>query len=585
MIVLQPPKSLCTGGWYVEGERRLAKPVESVDFKPFLDTMLSGNGASLRNSHERLIQASKMTVGTFVLLGLVTMLCVPNHEYLLPLERHAAGTAFVVQLLANIARFTPHFYYFKGNGNERPFYENGVTMVAMTVQTVAMLTNFTLAACPTPVLIDPHLGSRIYMFRWCEWMPLVALMTFLAEELERPGHAMGRWHALAQFVSTASGAIFPYCTNLSVWLIVGVVAVVLFLLLYVRIYQKHQAIQHAQGAEWVRLQMSLYSFYECAMAWTYIVVQHFSFAALPLMIEASWAQNPGWPMVGQAIGEACSKYLHIMTFEHILHNYSKLEVQNQRMEVLKKTMAVVWENSSDTIVVGAADGYGFTYMVSPTFWTLVTDRSEHSKALVLTETACGYRTSFCLDWNGGDGFVSNDSTPERVPKHAKASVDSLFNVLKLCREHKEGSCFVHALALADKTTKKAELSDPGDQKSPMTTQCEATVSKLKSQTILVTLRDISDRVKRFEVEKKLAVESTEREKDAQTTRFTRHEVKNGLLAAMGHCDALKDSKQDFSTSEPLSTSSQVILELESTLNEVLDTVLSEAMSRDVIHEV
>ena len=37
--------------------------------------------------------------------------------------------------------------------------------------------------------------------------------------------------------------------------------------------------------------------------------------------------------------------------------------------------------------------------------------------------------------------------------------------------------------------------------------------------------------------------------------------------------------------EALESSSEDFMELETTLNEVLDTVLSEAMSRDVVHEV
>ena len=112
--------------------------------------------------------------------------------------------------------------------------------------------------------------------------------------------------------------------------------------------------------------------------------------------------------------------------------------------------------------------------------------------------------------------------------------------------------------------------------------------------MVAVIRDISDRIARFEAEKQLAVESTEREKDSQTNRFTRHEVKNGLLSAIGLCDALKESRgimmngtKEHSSSDNNAMTHphhRTILELEVTLNEVLDTVLSEAMSRDVIHE-
>ena len=97
-------------------------------------------------------------------------------------------------------------------------------------------------------------------------------------------------------------------------------------------------------------------------------------------------------------------------------------------------------------------------------------------------------------------------------------------------------------------------------------------------TMIVTLRDISERVRRFKVEK-LAVEMSEREKHSQTTRFAKHEIKNGLLSAIGQCEAIKEKRK---SSEDNDCS---LIDLETTLHEVLDTVTSEAMSRDVVQGV
>ena len=111
--------------------------------------------------------------------------------------------------------------------------------------------------------------------------------------------------------------------------------------------------------------------------------------------------------------------------------------------------------------------------------------------------------------------------------------------------------------------------------------------------------------------------NTAKTKDEEANRFTRHEVKNGLLAAMALCDSLKeaiksdgksfsqlDSSSSFSLESLASLSKhrkslrtsgdeatqlrgpqRAVVELDSTLREILDTVLSEAMARDVIHEV
>jgi hypothetical protein len=103
-----------------------------------------------------------------------------------------------------------------------------------------------------------------------------------------------------------------------------------------------------------------------------------------------------------------------------------------------------------------------------------------------------------------------------------------------------------------------------------------------------------------------------RTKDAEANRFTRHEVKNGLLAAMALCENVRESirsggkstsRNSFSTysaetlaniasrrrergdgSKKLSGSEKAISELENELQDILDSVLSEAMARDVIHE-
>ena len=166
-------------------------------------------------------------------------------------------------------------------------------------------------------------------------------------------------------------------------------------------------------------------------------------------------------------------------------------------------------------------------------------------------------------------------------------------------------------------------------------RCETKVTRLEENALVIVVRDISERFHRFEAEKKVISETTAREKDAEANRFTRHEVKNGLLAAIGLCDSLHDSLIDKDTSTkrsfittgsragdssgvasteklgkllslhtslsalqnmPVSSGGSSVTdlmtdlgrclgELDKTLHEVLDTILAEAMARDVIHEV
>jgi len=76
-------------------------------------------------------------------------------------------------------------------------------------------------------------------------------------------------------------------------------------------------------------------------------------------------------------------------------------------------------------------------------------------------------------------------------------------------------------------------------------------------------------------------------------------VKNGLLAGIELCDSLRNTIDDVEKSTtsdepvtptkdretPINTTRRRIEELDVTLHELLDTVLAEAMARDVIHEV
>ena len=117
---------------------------------------------------------------------------------------------------------------------------------------------------------------------------------------------------------------------------------------------------------------------------------------------------------------------------------------------------------------------------------------------------------------------------------------------------------------------------------------ESILSKMGNKTLSVT-RDITDRLKRHEVEKALAIQTTAREKDAQANSFIRHEIKNGLFSAIGQVDSMKEIyvnaikdddvySVDFH-SDVVNRFSEISYDLDGTLQ----TVLSEAMAKDIIN--
>tara|TARA_A100001011_G_scaffold394642_2_gene487570 strand:- start:2832 stop:5207 length:2376 start_codon:yes stop_codon:yes gene_type:complete len=117
---------------------------------------------------------------------------------------------------------------------------------------------------------------------------------------------------------------------------------------------------------------------------------------------------------------------------------------------------------------------------------------------------------------------------------------------------------------------------------------ESILTKMGDKTLSVT-RDITDRLKRHEAEKALAIQKTARKKDAEANSFIRHEVKNGLFSAMGQIDSLKNMYNEAILSDDIYSAefhqdiinrySEIGIDLECTLQ----TVLSEAMAKDIIN--
>ena len=256
-------------------------------------------------------------------------------------------------------------------------------------------------------------------------------------------------------------------------------------------------------------------------------------------------------------------------------------------------MSVVWDNSSDVIGISARATSGYvTTILSPTYLKMFTDDKTNERE----------KRALAFDL---DPSVFNEEEGTFTERHKATNPTIIYNV-NIGRNRK--SCY-GASAVSSKEVKISSFVDlvvrawkskddvsllmhdlvrtkGGNQ---ISVRCEAKITKLDPNALVVVVRDISERFKRFEAEKKVISETTARLKDAAANRFTRHEVKNGLLAAIGLCDGLRESNPaDLSAidlSMDRSTTQRYLFELDKTLHEVLDTILAEAMARDVIHKV
>ncbi|CAJ1964572.1 unnamed protein product [Cylindrotheca closterium] len=545
-------------------------------------------------------------------------------------EFYSALFATLFMFLSMMGRFSALFWL-EARGDTRNF--SGVLVASLMTQIIAFLNN-ALMCCgiPVPVHIDPVFGTRIFLLRWCAWAPLGYYMTFLVAGID-PGAKLKNAYllGLTQGLSTLTGFVFPMCKHTWQWIMVMIFAVVLFGCMFPALYvQKSRFARMRKGSSahsvelFDRSRLAYQLMLTCTVAWSSLVWMYFVAGASMFLtpkdasIADLWVnQRPYFPMIWECSMDVILKnlYLNIIVQVHKVA-FDDGERADRRLIELRRLMSAVWERSSDVICV-SVQGIGgtITTMVSPVYLELYHGRTESNAIL----------------FEIGKEDVESRSYSNIQPRSVR-EID--FHSLPAPGSH----VFTDFGQDMDIGTLNSTLDDSlltslagmiargwsliGDQKSlthrllkvrdgaKKFTSCEANICRLENNAMLMVIRDISERAKRFEAEKKMILEATARKKDAEANRFTRHEVKNGLLAAIHLCDSLKDtsfngddeSSKDSSTAsdsgqsgvaraparkktiaEPKAEVSVYTRELDKTLRTILDTILSEAMARDVIH--
>ena len=101
---------------------------------------------------------------------------------------------------------------------------------------------------------------------------------------------------------------------------------------------------------------------------------------------------------------------------------------------------------------------------------------------------------------------------------------------------------------------------------------------------VIIIRDVTDRIRvemhQAEIERKCRDVAMERDNEAN--RFIRHEVKNGLLAALVQCDHISN-RIESTAIEPSVSVPQLMCEMRSGLDETLEVVLSHPVAIELVH--
>ena len=376
-----------------------------------------------------------------------------------------------------------------------------------------------------------------------------------------------------------------------------------------------------QPYERARLSLRLLS--ALAVAWTALVALYFAGWYVRARHPGSTLATPTAAATADVVFEMCSKGLLLAVLQDVHDTiFDEKRWAERKLRELWCMMSAVWKSSSDIIAVSVRRRSGAaTVLVSPTLAQLERALGSHA--------AAGQGRRRRGDGGRGDGDGDGDD-----PRDAAAVVFELdpadLAVVPAatsslpCAPEEEGrvrprrvqhvQLGVHAdearISPGDPAPARREVlvvlaellvrawrrsrrdddddgdvvlvhdaarTDPAAGGRVRRVRCEAKVTRLDAgDVLLVVVRDVSDRYRRFRAEKVAAVERTARTRDAAANRFTRHEVKNGLLNAIGLCDQLREREAEAEAadaSETVPGELDVHQELDLMLHEVLGTCM------------
>lgn len=343
--------------------------------------------------------------------------------------------------------------------------------------------------------------------------------------------------------------------------------------------QSHQSLNDIKEAV-ARARFSFHLILLCAISWTGIAVTFCVCAALKHYVTPGsfWASEE-IPMVSGHILECVSKIwylsLQLQVYDRI---FDETNLSVRRLEELRTLMSALWEASSDILVICAKTDQTIHAVLSPNA-LLQSRRSSPKHASMSLEASIDTDTISCLSimleispnlgtfcffpvdlskpvtrvdaWNIQQarsssrkefGTLSDSLEGSETGTTAEKNLTTIAHLaLQVCQSHlvdrdsdDDGDSTDSQSDNADESWMLQELFAPpkdGSHKQSRV-KCEAKVTPIDAGALLLVLRDVSERYERFEVEKQLLQEVIVRKKDAEAIRFTRHEVKNGLLAAI-----------------------------------------------------
>ena len=451
-------------------------------------------------------------------------------------------------------------------------------------------------------------------------------MTLLAESTDLPSNHRDAWKkpllcAACQSLSTLCGMVFPYCRSTTEWIWVMVFSWVTFVMIFPRVHARRVTFHKTPKGRTVlereyydRRKFAYYLILMCSIVWSTLVALYTINLVVHMTLpKGHFLRFPSLAMSCDTIFDVMAKAVYTKV---ILEAYQAVFASDLRaarqLNELKQLMSALWVSSSDVIVISTKQTkQRSATMLSPSFLTLVGANPLATGATVGDDDEARRSLALVLETDRGkikSAYYSDTSTiphPER--RISQAPIDLNHNAVQQALRITNAAWTTRVSDTQQDEPLRA-LSIVHCNQSLGKVMCEMKVSRHTEHTAVAVVRDVTERYRRFEAESRVHAETIARQRDMHTAnRFTRHEVKNGLLSSIELCRTLGQSLEELkgmvkndgnqvdkqrlqeviaNSSDLLSNKTMQSLEdLDGTLHGVLDTVLAEVMAREVVHEV
>lgn len=416
--------------------------------------------------------------------------------------------------------------------------------VVIAVNGVALAADAIMLWLPTPIVLDPITGGRVHLTRWVEFGVLGVGQTWIVCALDSPSHALALRTALLTGLSTSCGFFFPLMPGPWSYAALMAFSFLTYFPIFARAAEKREAFDNlpadgltAFAQRRVRATVALNMTRLCAVLWTTLPVAYFALWGVRHARQTARLEPDGLVAQLHFIVDTSINVILKLSYAHVLsgaHVTAASAAQGQSATALRDSMEVLWAQYGHVLLVSSRVSNTRAHTIaSAGLAELIGEASAqpwirgHAHGVQSTADDVDSISGPDCTGLGGAGASPSDALEAVVRRawHAASTAD--------------GPCTVQCTL----------PGGPGGEGRPV--EVHAGVAP-NTALLVIALRDLTTKVALTQAREELEAERSAseqviaqlaREKDADINRFTRHEVKNGMLAALGVCDALREMSE------------------------------------------